>query len=91
MERQEKLDQIRIEKLQRRGWKVVPVLNALKETRYLLFLRLEDYQKYLGYPRSSAVLKYAAEFIYDLHMKKFTKQSVKINITKAEEVLYGRT
>lgn len=86
----EKLDQIRMIKLVKRGWKCIASDTLIYPNRFLIFVREEEFEKLKGYPKNSAAFKYAADFVYDTVEKKFIKQSVEINITPAEMVLYGR-
>lgn len=90
-DRQEILDHIRMQKLVRRGWVCVPVTYDKKNVRLLLFLEQDIYKGLRGYPRGSAILRHHADFIYDVIEKKFTKQSIEIAVSAAEEVLYGRS
>jgi hypothetical protein len=80
-----------MEKLVRRGWRIVKADTLMYPERYIMFLDEEQFKKNRGYPRNSAVFKYAAEFIYDTLEKKFIKQRVEIAVSAAEEVLYGRS
>lgn len=91
MDREQKLDEIRVVKLSKNpNWKMVPVTFDHREPpRLLLFIPIEHWPNLKGYPRGSAVMRHHADFIYDTMQKKFTKKSVEINVSKAEEVLYG--
>lgn len=91
MDNQEKLDHIRMEKLIRRGWVLIKADTLMYENRYLMFIRKEEVSRLRGYPKNSAIFKHTAEFVYDTVEKKFIKKSVEINVSKAEEILYGRS
>ena len=91
MDRQEILDHIRMEKLVRRGWRIVKADAMVYPGRYIMFLSEEAWERNKGYPRNSAAFKYAADFVYDTVDKKFIKQRVEIAVSPAEEVLYGRS
>lgn len=91
LDRQQKLDEIRVVKLSKNpNWKMLSVTFPQKNLpTLLLFIPIEEWPKLQGYPRGSIVMRHRAHFIYDTEQKKFTKKYVEINVSPAEEVLYG--
>lgn len=79
-------------KLRYLGYK--QILVKTKDTNYYLFVSKEHVDKLeklhsLVYPYWSSIWSHHADYIFDNKTRKWTKERFKIQLTKADKVLYG--
>ena len=75
--------------IKRLGYEGLQVRSRAGNFSYVLFLKPEYLEKHKSYPPSSAMHKHHADYIFDYLQNKWTKELTEIELTPAEEVLYG--